>query len=195
MRYSWKAGAFAFYAPKLYSRYCEVLGKLFKREDYLQQNCRKSIFPAATFNLGPSTITLDHTDAGNVAYGWCALTALGKFDPKKGGHLILFDLGFMIQFPPGATILIPSSVLRHGNTPIGEQEHRMSLTQYCAGGLFRWVTYGFQSAKDVLAKRLGKTLKGSLDGERDHRTQDALALFSKIDELESDRHKIFPRRD
>lgn len=187
-------GAFAFYAPKLYRCYSDNLEKLFKRETYLRPNHTGSIFPAATFNLGPNTVTLDHTDPGNVAYGWCALTALGKFNAKTGGHLILFDLGLVIQFPPGSTILIPSSVFRHGNTPISAGESRLSITQYCAGGLFRWVKYGFKSAAEVVASRHGMAKMKDLRDDYGVRTEEALNLFSLLDELEHDRKHAFHRK-
>ncbi|KAF8074946.1 hypothetical protein FPV67DRAFT_605461 [Lyophyllum atratum] len=94
------------------------------------QTFSNSIFPATTFNLGPYTVTFDHTDPANIAYGMCALTAGGSFDPTKGGHLISFDLGWVMEFPPGSTILIPSSILRHGNCPVQEGEFDESSTGF-----------------------------------------------------------------
>jgi hypothetical protein len=104
-----------------------------------------------TFNFGPQTITFDHRDFANLAFGWCAITAIGKFDPKRGGHLILWDMKLVIEFPPGATILIPSAILRHSNVSLQPGEIRMSFTQYSAGGLFRWVDQGFRTAADFEA--------------------------------------------
>lgn len=101
-----------------------------------------------TANFGPNTITIDHTDFANLATGLCAITALGSFDSNIGGHLILWDLKLIIEFPPGATILILSALLRHSNAPIQSGEQRFSLTQYSAGGLFRWVENGFCKNRD-----------------------------------------------
>ncbi len=98
-----------------------------------------------TLNLGPRTVTYRHTDNLNVPWGWCAITAIGSYDPKRSGHLILWDLGVAIEFPPGSTILIPSAILRHSNVALSEGERRYSLTQYTAGALFRWEECGFQS--------------------------------------------------
>ncbi|KAJ7697753.1 hypothetical protein B0H14DRAFT_3529203 [Mycena olivaceomarginata] len=56
--------------------------------------------------------------------------ALGDFDPDLGGHLILWDLRLVIRFPPGSTILLPSAIIRHSNTPIQAHEHRSSFVQY-----------------------------------------------------------------
>lgn len=57
----------------------------------------------------------------------------------------------MIEFPPGALILIPSALLRHSNTMVRPSESRSSFTQYSAGGLFRWVACGCKSQKDFFA--------------------------------------------
>ncbi|KAK0225736.1 hypothetical protein IW262DRAFT_1446677 [Armillaria fumosa] len=116
--------------------------------DNLILNFANSIFSACTFNFRLKTITIKHTDSGNLPFSWCAITALGQFNPKKGGHLILWDLKLVIEFPPGSTILIPSAVLQHSNTTIGHGETRYSFMQYTAGGLFRWVDDGFQLSED-----------------------------------------------
>ncbi|KAG1721304.1 uncharacterized protein EDB91DRAFT_1064451, partial [Suillus paluster] len=85
-----------------------------------------SVFPAATFNLGPTVVTLNHTDNLNFASGMCSITALGNYDPTKSGHLILSDLGLIVQFPPGSTIIIPSAILCHGNVSISSGEKHQS---------------------------------------------------------------------
>ncbi|KAJ7658555.1 hypothetical protein B0H14DRAFT_3702889 [Mycena olivaceomarginata] len=74
-----------------------------------------SVFAACTFNFGPHTITVPHLDFGNLSWGWCAITALGRFNPDLGGHFVLWDLKRIIQFPPGSTILIPSAIIWHSN--------------------------------------------------------------------------------
>lgn len=35
---------------------------------------------------------LPHLDSANLAFGWCAITTFGIFNPDWGGHLILWDL-------------------------------------------------------------------------------------------------------
>jgi hypothetical protein len=112
-----------------------------------------SVFAAATFNFGPRTITFPHLDFANLAWGWCVITALGDFDPDRGGHLILWDLKLIIRFPPGSTILIPSALIRHSNTSIQAHETRFSFTQYTSAGIFRFVDNGFKS--DQLVNDLG----------------------------------------
>ncbi|KAJ7021722.1 hypothetical protein C8F04DRAFT_1273387 [Mycena alexandri] len=87
-------------------------------------------------------------DHGNLAFGWCAITALGNYDYTKGGHLILWDCKLILEFPPGTTILIPSAAIFHSNIPIGPGERRYPFTQYTAGGIFRWIEHGFRCEED-----------------------------------------------
>ncbi|KIM44293.1 hypothetical protein M413DRAFT_57204, partial [Hebeloma cylindrosporum] len=137
-----QSSALAAFAPKLYRYLARTLEALFGKHVGLVHNFHNSIFPAASFNCGPNTISLDHTDYGNLSHGLCALTALGSYDHVLGGHLILFDFNLIVQFPVRSTTLIPSGCVRHGNTPIQAGKTRMSIAQYAAGGLFRWVAYG-----------------------------------------------------
>ena len=125
--------AVAMFALKVYDYVTRKLTALFEHYPDLNWNFNHSIFPAATFNFGPKCVCRCHTDHGNAAYFWCPITALGNNDPTKGGHLILFDLQLIIEFPPGSTILIPSGILCHGNTPIQDHKTCMSFTQYSAG--------------------------------------------------------------
>ena len=76
------------------------------------------------------------------------------YDPVKGRHLIIFPLKLIIEFLPGSTISLPSATMPHGNTPIATGEVHTSITQYCAGGLLRWVAYGFQSVKSLSSTAL-----------------------------------------
>ncbi|KAJ7467365.1 hypothetical protein B0H11DRAFT_1732801 [Mycena galericulata] len=181
----------AMYAPKLYRYYCQNLKALYKRHPELILNFLNSVFPAATFNCGPDAVTFDHLDHLNLSHGMCGITCTGDFDSKRGGHIHLKQLGLIIEFPSGASILIPSGLLHHGNTPIQPSETRHSFTQYAAGGLFRWAAYGFQSAKSLLATRGGKEAKEVFDGVPGSRWGWALGLFSKHEELDSDRIAAF----
>ena len=128
-------GMLAVYAPKLFSEYAEVFNALWENDPNLERNFSNSVYPSIAFNFGPRTVTFMHTDTGNKANGLCVITALGKFNPKRGGHLILGRLRLVVEFPPGSTALIPSATVPHGNTSIQDGETRMSVTQYAAGGL------------------------------------------------------------
>ncbi|KAH9846592.1 hypothetical protein C2E23DRAFT_683769, partial [Lenzites betulinus] len=135
-------GAFRLWAPRLHTYYATSLRQLREHDPALRPNFSNNAFAACTFNLGPRTVTYIHIDGLNLPWGWCTVTPLGSFDHTRGGHLILWDLRMLIEVPAGSTVLIPSAILRHSNTQIGKGESRLSITQYSAGGLFRWLECG-----------------------------------------------------
>jgi hypothetical protein len=89
-----------------------------KEDPPLHRNWPNTPWAAATFNFGPNTVCATHADSGNYFPSWCSITALGDYDSTKGGHLVLWELGLVIKFPPGSTILIPFSVIHHSNIRI-----------------------------------------------------------------------------
>lgn len=139
-----------------------------------------------TVNFGPNAVCYDHLDFGNAAAGWCAITSAGSYNPKLGGHLILFDIDLIVEFPPGATILIPSSIMRHGNTPVQEGETRVGITQYAAGGLFRYVDHGFSTQENAEPEVRARVL-----AEGGYRFESLLSLFSHVESLEGDRLNLY----
>ncbi|KAJ7271638.1 hypothetical protein C8J57DRAFT_1435291 [Mycena rebaudengoi] len=143
------------------------------------------IWSACTFNLGPKTCARGHRDFTNLAFGWCAITALGKFNYTKGGHLILWDCKLIIEFPPGSTILIPSAAIFHSNLTLASPgETRFSFTQYTAGGIFRWVERGFQSEEAYLSSLSKEEQVAEREAGLEHGRTGA-QLFSTLDELKS----------
>lgn len=62
----------------------------------------------------------------------------------------------------------------------------MGFTQYAAGGLFRWFDNGFCKSEEVKPK-----LRARLDAEAPTRFEELLNLYSKLEELEADRIKVF----
>jgi hypothetical protein len=165
----------------VYQLYANTKTSLVEKQPNLKWNFRNSVFAAATFNLGPAAVTYGHTDNGNFASGMCSITALGDYDPTQGGHLVLFDLGLVIEFPPGSTILIPSAILQHGNVSISSRETRLSFTQYFAGGLVRWVRHGFRTVVDL--ERESPEEWKAAKAERDTRVQEAPLYFSTSEDL------------
>ncbi|KIP02061.1 hypothetical protein PHLGIDRAFT_52988, partial [Phlebiopsis gigantea 11061_1 CR5-6] len=139
----WGNAMIASYFPLIYREYVANMTKLHQQQPYLRHIRPDTVFPAASANFG-GVVCQEHADFGNKANGICPIWCGGSFDYRKGGHLVLRQLKLVIQFPPGSLICIPSATLRHGNTPIAKGETRVSFTQYAAGGLFRWVQYGFQ---------------------------------------------------
>ncbi|KAJ7919762.1 hypothetical protein B0H13DRAFT_1987862 [Mycena leptocephala] len=162
-----QSSAFRTFGPKLFDDYVTDLQALFDHHPGLQHNFSNSIYPAVTFNLGPQSVAFDHVDDLNRPLGLCAVTNAvtndGGFDHKKSAHLYMKQL---------------------------KLETRYSITQYAAGGLFRWVKYGFRTAKQVLAQG-GRTLKDALDGAPGKRHDDDLDLFSKVDGLVADHAACF----
>ncbi|KAI0039025.1 hypothetical protein FA95DRAFT_1474561, partial [Auriscalpium vulgare] len=171
-------------APLMYQYLDNVLVDIQKHDPTLQKPFENSIFPAVTFNFGPRAATVPHRDSRNVPYGWCAITALGNFNYKLGGHLILWDLKLLIEFPPGSTILIPSAILTHSNTAIQPGETRQSFTQHCAGSLVRWWTYGFRTEATMAHE--DPDLAQKFRSEAAGRWKEKLSLFSKVTELRKD---------
>ncbi|KAF8198230.1 hypothetical protein K438DRAFT_1584334 [Mycena galopus ATCC 62051] len=170
------------FAPILALFYQVQMGLLSEWNSALNWPFVGSIFAACTFNFGPRAITCPHLDFGNLAWGWCAITALGSFDPDRGGHLILWDLKLIIRFRPGSTILIPSAILRHSNIPVQPHEKRLSFVQYTAGGLFRWIRNEYMTDEDF-ERTATAAEKAARATEATTRWEEGVKMFSNIDEM------------
>ncbi|KAJ7792122.1 hypothetical protein B0H14DRAFT_3094302 [Mycena olivaceomarginata] len=156
------SGAFASWAPRLYQHYHENDRKLRTEHPHLHRPFVGSIFSCAAFNFGPNVWTFRHRDVLNCAFGWCAIQALGDFDPAKGGHLVLWDLKLVIEFHlPGDT--------------------RASFTQFTAGGLFRYVDNGYRTEGELAEEDPAEYAR--LVEKKQSRWEEGLALFSTVDEL------------
>ncbi|KAJ7789145.1 hypothetical protein B0H14DRAFT_3503324 [Mycena olivaceomarginata] len=173
---------FAMWAPMLFAFYQAQMALLAAWNRALRWNFIGSVFAACTFNFGPRVICASHLDFANLSWGWCALTALGDFDPDLGGHLILWDLRLVIRFPPGSTILLPSAIVRHSNVPIQAHERRSSFAQYTAAGLFRWVRNGFRTDEDF-ERSASKEEQAKREAEHERRWEEGMKMFSVIDDL------------
>ncbi|KAJ7839710.1 hypothetical protein B0H14DRAFT_3086918 [Mycena olivaceomarginata] len=154
---------FFMWAPSLYALYESTRAAMEEWGPHLRWNFADSVFAACTFNFGPRTVTCPHLDFANLAWGWCAITSLGSFDPDEGGHLILWDLCLIIRFPPGASIFIPSAI-------------------YTAGGLFRWVRNGFMTDEDFELPA-SEEQKADRNREAETRWEQGMNMFSTIDDL------------
>ncbi|KAL0568486.1 hypothetical protein V5O48_013497 [Marasmius crinis-equi] len=175
----WMSVCFLTWAPRLFIYYVRIMSLLFQQQTGLDLPFENCIFAGFTVNFGPRTICLPHRDSKNLVFGWCAITALGNYDYTQGGHLVLWDLKKVIEFPPGCTIFLPSAVLCHFNTPIADHETQYSFTMYTSGGIFRWVKHGFQ-----LEYLYQKTARAARDAANNaQRWAQGLSLFSTIEEL------------
>uniref|UniRef100_A0A0W0FEU8 Uncharacterized protein n=1 Tax=Moniliophthora roreri TaxID=221103 RepID=A0A0W0FEU8_MONRR len=110
--------AFATWAPELYSLYCDYDRCLHKQHPNLTSNFSNSIWACVMYNFGPNTVTIQHVNQLNYIFGWCAITALDNFNYTKSGHIVLWELELVLEFPPSWTILILSAYIHHSNTPI-----------------------------------------------------------------------------
>jgi len=146
-------------------------------------------FPCRTFNLAKQSASVPHTDHNNLAQGWCSITALGDFNPTLGGHLVLWDLGLVVEFPPNSTILIPSSLIIHSNIAIQSDKVRYSIVQYAAGHLFRWAKNGFLTDKQWFQEATEKD-KEQWEKEKMDRWQSAVASFTTLEELEKTQERL-----
>ncbi|KAG6892783.1 hypothetical protein C0992_012538 [Termitomyces sp. T32_za158] len=183
------SSVFSTWAPKLYDYYVDRLGAIFLNDSTshpenpaLHRNFPNSVFPSATYNLGPATVCFKHTDAANLAFGWCSVTALGRYNPKQGGHIVLWECELIIEFPPGSTIFIPSAAIAHENISIAQGKTRYSFTQYAAGGLFRWAEHGLMKNKDYFASLTREDREKEIEKEI-QRWKKGLDLFSNIADI------------
>jgi hypothetical protein len=177
-------GGFSTYSSRTF-KYVESTVKALRAE---QRELRRSydgkvgVFPCRTFNLGGNAATYPHLDKMNLTQSWCSVTALGTFEPDYGGDLVLWDFGLTIRFPPGSTVLLPSSLLVHSNASIRQGETRYSIVQYAAGGIFRWADNKFRTERKRLEGAAEDDIASRGEKER-QRWSSATKMFSKIEDL------------
>ncbi|KAJ7630165.1 hypothetical protein FB45DRAFT_1027398 [Roridomyces roridus] len=118
-------------APKGYDIAQQLKAGLFARYPHLHP-VSPGPWTNITFDLGPQAVTPPgRPDAPIARWCWLALTAFGSFDATRGGHLILWDMGKVVEFPAGTTFLIPP-LMRFSIAVIRSGETRFSITQYFA---------------------------------------------------------------
>jgi hypothetical protein len=168
--------------PRLHGYYADHLDRLLANDCELKRNFHNSVWASTTFNFGPRTFCYKHKDFSNLSFGICSIYAAGSYDPKLGGHLILWECGLVIEFPPGSTVLIPSAAITHSNVPVPQNSTRYSITQYTAGGIFRWVDHGFQKEDPYWATLSDEEHEEELQ-QMEGCTCMGMGLFSTKDEL------------
>ena len=173
------------------------MDRLFERarwsgEQPLWKNFENSVFPCLGINFGPTACSIRHRDTRNLPYGWCAITALGNFNSKTGGHLVLHDLELILEFPANSTILMPSATLAHANTIVEEGSSRASFTQFSAGDLFRFVDCGFKTLKTL--RNEDPTEYEEVRKKQRQNWENGIQLFSLIAEIKNDYHNLYETR-
>ncbi|KZV59066.1 hypothetical protein PENSPDRAFT_596114, partial [Peniophora sp. CONT] len=145
-----------------------------------------SLYPACTFNLGPYSVCYGHTDGSNYPGLPCTVSAIGSFDPARGGHFVLFVFKIFFKFPSGTTVLLSSAGLHHGNTRLAPGDKRYSFTQYFSGGLICWVAYGFH-----LVGPISDAERDRVDAEMGEGWEAQLARLLTWSNLLIDRKKLY----
>jgi hypothetical protein len=168
--------------PELHAYYDKIFKTALAKDPRLVRNYESSVFASAAINFGPRTQCFKHTDFANLPFGLCAITSLGSFNPKRGGHLVLWQCRLVIEFPPGSTVLIPSAVIAHCNTAIGPGERRYSFTQFSAGSLFRWVEHGCKLDTESYGG-LSEEQKKEETKRDSERWAHGLSMLPKLDEI------------
>jgi hypothetical protein len=184
-------------APRLLAYVRHTKDVLMANDPTLRDNCTGGAFPAVEFFLGndESPPTLHDLD---MMWSWRALTALGKYDARWGGELILWDEKKIFKFPPGATFLFPGRLIRYSFTQVRRSsssevntthfiqvrsgEMRYSFGQYAQAGLFRYVENRFMSEANFEATAW-KLQRKARDRLRDARMVKALGMYSLLNEI------------
>ncbi|KAK7023266.1 hypothetical protein R3P38DRAFT_3195291 [Favolaschia claudopus] len=178
---SFASYAFALWAPRLHDHYVKNNAKLRTHCPDLRRLFPNSVFSCAAFNFARNVWTFKHRDVCNIPYGWCAIQSMGNFDATKGGHLILWDLKMVVEFPAGALILVPSATIAHSNIPVQDGDERVSFTQFTAGGLFRFTDNNGRTDKKF-AEEDPEGYEAALE-QRANRWVKGLELYSTVDEM------------
>ncbi|KAJ7597933.1 hypothetical protein C8J56DRAFT_852253 [Mycena floridula] len=147
-----QSASFQLWFPDLYEYYQQHMEVVWREGDNLQPNWPKSVYACCTINFGGQVFCFQHRDSNNLAFGMCAITALGDFDEEQGGHIVFDELKLIAEFPHATTCSCPSASLTHSNIPVRPHESRISMTQYSAGPIFRWVDNGCRTEAELKAQ-------------------------------------------
>ncbi|KIY63864.1 hypothetical protein CYLTODRAFT_121272 [Cylindrobasidium torrendii FP15055 ss-10] len=138
------------YNPNMHSTYWDIREAISAQYPDYKWNFDALPFGLTTINFGPQTVCDDHIDDTDNAFGLAPTRSFGPFDYKKGGHLVFPSLKLAVQFCQGTEAWIPTAMLPHANTQIGEDETRYSVTSYNSGGMSEWVYRGGLSKRGWL---------------------------------------------
>ncbi|GLB33433.1 hypothetical protein LshimejAT787_0103910 [Lyophyllum shimeji] len=156
---AFQSNCYRAWMPRLHEASGKVLSELLEWKPSLRRNFANSVYCCMTFNFGPHVICKGHRDHLN----WAPEAKL------------------IIEFPPGCSIIVPSACITHGNLPILKSENRISMTQYTAGGLVRWLDYQCRSAAEF--EKIDCKGKNAMDDKGHERWKDGVGMYSTIAEL------------
>ncbi|KAK6997350.1 hypothetical protein R3P38DRAFT_2563409 [Favolaschia claudopus] len=163
------SGLFKLFCPTAYDTLAEDKKDMLERNPQAYFPNEASIFSAATLELGgPHFNIRDHRgDLRDMEpAGWNILTALGKFRSLYGGHVIFWELGLVVQFPPGSSILLPAGLIHYSFVKVEEEETRLSMLQWAGAGVRRFLDNGGRLDKDFAARATPNEHSG-----REHRRE------------------------
>jgi len=167
--------------PNLMKQYTDLQVELIAINCLFRAAFPGSPFCAFTMNMGPQTVCIGHHDFWNLVYGTCPIGALGPFNHRTGGQIILHEPKVIFEFHRGDVMFIPSGAVTHENVPIAEGEKRYSFTMYTAGGLFRYIWCGLRTVKEV--RETDEGLYAQYVAEGPGHWEDGWKRYSTIDEL------------
>ena len=168
----------ALLAPKMYKTFADKLHRLFEHMPGLNRYAPMSVFTTASFDFNDGRPCRIHDHHPNGSLGWCSLYAGGDYDPTTGGHLYLPQVQLLIEFPPGATVLLPSNLV-YGIVPVAPGQTRYTFSQYIPADLIRYVDNGFctrrsETGECTLPLHLNLDLLSHVEGLDDDRRSTGL---------------------
>ncbi|KAK6977642.1 hypothetical protein R3P38DRAFT_3235528 [Favolaschia claudopus] len=130
------------YCPTAFSALEDQKAQMLAYDPDAVYPCETSVFSAITLELGgPHHIISPFGPRGRFDPAtWCIITSLGVYDPRLGGHIILWDIGWVLVFPPGTSILLPPGFVA------------LSLIQYAGSGIRRFFENGERKDEEFAAE-------------------------------------------
>ncbi|KAF8158818.1 hypothetical protein K438DRAFT_1986230 [Mycena galopus ATCC 62051] len=99
-----------------------------------------------------------HTDTATFATFLLDGAQFNLWDAKKGGHLILWDVKAVVEFPSGALILLPSATIAHSNVPVARGRNIfLSPNSLPATSSTTWITVSEPRPSSQLKIQLSTT--------------------------------------
>ncbi|KAJ7459205.1 hypothetical protein B0H11DRAFT_1737311, partial [Mycena galericulata] len=170
-------------APKMYAHQ-EILIEALAQQDTVYPAFLGSVFTTAELNFA-NGVTAAVRDTYDAFGSFRAFTALGKYDSDSSWFVYFRENEgdrVSIRFPVGATLVVPTSIVRYAFTAVPRGQHRYIFQQYFNAAAGRWVEQGFTSDSEfqdgVSAEEYAAHQKCRAD-----RVQSTYHMMSKVDEL------------
>ena len=75
-------------------------------------------YASVCLNTGDNALSKRHRDLYNLLLGLCAILALGDFDSKLGGCLVLKEARVIVELAPGDVFLFPLAMFTTWNITV-----------------------------------------------------------------------------